>query len=64
MVSGLRADEKAMLTFHSQAYIDFLKRCSLTTDADELDELLAAEGDEFGIGYDCPPVDNVCLHSF
>ena len=48
-----------MLTFHSQAYIDFLKRCSLTTDADELDELLAAEGDEFGIGYDCPPVDNV-----
>lgn len=55
------ADEKLLKTFHSQNYIDYLKK--LNDDGDE--DLLNQTEDECGIGYDCPFIENMlefCQH--
>lgn len=61
IVSPLMADDKLLRLFHSQEYINELKRCS---NENEDEEKLLEEGnsDDFGLGYDCPLIENVYEH--
>lgn len=60
VISPAQADERTLKLFHSQEYLDHLKRCS-SEDLDE-EKMFAERENEgtFGIGYDdCPLIDNV-----
>ncbi|XP_075983720.1 histone deacetylase 8-like [Anticarsia gemmatalis] len=55
VVRSSQASYKDMREFHSELYLDHLKRF---TEVDE-DFMTSAQDEEFGIGYDCPPVSNM-----
>lgn len=42
--------------FHSKDYIDHLKICS---NEDDEEKIFNSSEDDFGLGYDCPIVDNL-----
>nr|QDG00780.1 histone deacetylase 8-like protein-2 [Brachionus koreanus] len=53
LINPVRSDDKHLNLFHSLEYIDYLKTCQIEF----------AEGDnDFGIGYDCPCIEN--LHDY
>lgn len=57
LIEGLSASDSQMRSFHSEDYINFVKYISknlLTQNDEEFDEEFIS--DEFGIGYDCPPI--------
>lgn len=56
IINPFKADEKSLKLFHSQEYINVLKE--LSTDEDE-EILLENNEDEYGIGYDCPFIENL-----
>lgn len=47
MINPIAADEKILKTFHSQEYIDHLKKCS---DEDDEEKIFNDSRDDFGIG--------------
>lgn len=52
LIEGMAANESQMRSFHSEDYLNFIKQMT-ETDDDSSDEFI---NDEFGIGYDCPPL--------
>lgn len=68
LIKAEKATESQLLSFHSQGYIDYIKaidnkssqstKCITADQPDEDLNISVAEND-FGIGYDCSPVDNM-----
>lgn len=56
VVNPFKADEKLLKLFHSQEYINILKKYS---NGEHEDDLLDGNEDDYGIGYDCPFIDNI-----
>jgi acetoin utilization deacetylase AcuC-like enzyme len=56
IVNPLKADEKILKTFHSQEYVNHLKKC--TNEEDE-EKIFNDTDDDFGIGYDCEIIENL-----
>lgn len=52
---SLQATEDDLRMCHSTLYLDFLKSVNNSDDLDEFEE----EEDEFGLGYDCPILENI-----
>lgn len=57
VVESQPASEDEIRTFHSEAYIDFVKKAE--NESLEGCEDLVDEGEEFGLGYDCPIFPNM-----
>ncbi len=55
-MNPFKADEKLLRLFHSQEYISTLKRLDINEDS-----ILSGddEAEEFGLGYDCPLINNI-----
>jgi acetoin utilization deacetylase AcuC-like enzyme len=54
VIVPFKADEKHLKMFHSNEYVDFLKKCS-----EEEDISFENLEDDFGIGYDCPHIEGM-----
>ncbi|CAG2101602.1 unnamed protein product [Medioppia subpectinata] len=55
-IESIAANDCQMRSFHSQEFLDFVRKVgqNMTEDEDQTDEEFIS--DEFGIGYDCPPL--------
>lgn len=56
IINPMKADEKILKTFHSQEYIDHLKKCS---NEEDVEKIFNDSEDDFGIGYDCEIFENL-----
>lgn len=57
LIESIAANESQLRSFHTEDYLNFMKHISkelLTQTEDDMCEELT--NDEFGIGYDCPPI--------
>lgn len=59
IVNPFKADEKSLKLFHSQEYLNTLKKLSACEHEDDLLEDNEEEEEEYGIGYDCPFIENI-----
>ena len=56
IINPFKADEKLLKSFHSQEYVNNLMRLS---NGEDEEKLTCEDEDDFGIGYDCPLIDNL-----
>ena len=52
----MTVDEKLLNMFHSNDYVNYLK---LLSNCEDEEKLLDECEDDFGIGYDCPYIENM-----